>query len=1171
MKYISSFYNISENVSAAKSLLKKLELGLDNPDYLKIRKLIQGNDGYAFWFTKLHFVDKQPFEELENIWDIIKDKNGLITYFSKKIVDLESVEDFWDEVNLSRTRMSAKKIVNKFPSHQKRLFDLTDNDDLELLSQLSKNKSLESLIKKISSFKDKKSLVDAATRLLNTKLSGSFGKLVDQIEETGAKIKHADQDNNIIICQVNYPQLKSLGGDTSWCIVNSESTFNSYSNGGFQWIIFFTDLSASDVNSKIGVTTGEGYRTAHNKRDGYISELALESILLKRGYELEKLNISRELLLDMDDWSNISVKTLLFRKFNKEEIIKRKKVFKNASSYRYRQTETKNDLSYFNEKEITKWDLLSRTELDWNQIQKFSKEFIIDKKCIDRLNYKQTLSTIMHTLKFTSDDVINHKIFKMAVVDNSSIDHFTKEELINNDILKHAAQIKMGELILKGFEREEIFKNYSNILDSQTKNIIEHFGKDATKKKVISVLGKHKWSDDWEKLGVSSNDDGAKGVWSLDVMSLYQIDVNDIQLKPLATRRTIKKSIQDAIDGKLHSLASLKILYKMGYKITDKESLYIFFSLFNISVDDNYNLFNAFSTLINFNQKLKKVDSEASKIIDNLIESKLDGVLVHINKPRYATDEEWEAISPERKKDLKIKVDYKSYFRQKQLIGTTEVFRRLKSKIKEYFLIKLENFRTKEDKSNYNSDISIDLTIEFLNEFKVTKKDFEDNNHTSIDICKLIFRDSLSDYGSDDKIKLIFYYFVKLGFHLTDDDKIKMIGIILKDSHDRYMDADKESRTYYTEKYYKRLLSFGLDQDRCYKGILSHMKGKIKISTYDKEYYEKLFKDTKYKEITSRLIENIELRESEFSLLSSLKDSIDGNRQYNNSTMSIDEWYDTHFETYANGLSIRNDNNKGYTRREEDLRVLMILTKLNKLGRLSSEPTIDYEMDGHYESFDENLLHTLAKIITRSGRERYKKLEFDDTNLRNLYNWTIRRVDESNSNVQKMLSVCYYIHDKDKYQKFVDNLINVKSNVSYWGYGENRESVTKYRKNRLNDARYILSYLATMEKYDEFEALVKKVFSWMEKGTQRGLKMTRREFKESIGILERISVDTQREMGEDIDIRKISQDFRSVRDLLVKEITELYPVMTRKNRRSSTNESFVMRRSTHKQYIQKNN
>ena len=69
---------ILENVQQAKQLLAKLGVQLTNPNYLQIRKMLSGNDGYTLWFVKQHFQNNIPMEDLKSIWDICQSDKGTI-------------------------------------------------------------------------------------------------------------------------------------------------------------------------------------------------------------------------------------------------------------------------------------------------------------------------------------------------------------------------------------------------------------------------------------------------------------------------------------------------------------------------------------------------------------------------------------------------------------------------------------------------------------------------------------------------------------------------------------------------------------------------------------------------------------------------------------------------------------------------------------------------------------------------------------------------------------------------------------------------------------------------------------------------------------------------------------------------------------------------------------
>lgn len=76
-------FKLFENIAQSKSLLKRLNIGLDNPDYLEIRKLLSGKDGYVNWFCELFFIQKVNINELRQIVNIIDSEKAIIRKFTK--------------------------------------------------------------------------------------------------------------------------------------------------------------------------------------------------------------------------------------------------------------------------------------------------------------------------------------------------------------------------------------------------------------------------------------------------------------------------------------------------------------------------------------------------------------------------------------------------------------------------------------------------------------------------------------------------------------------------------------------------------------------------------------------------------------------------------------------------------------------------------------------------------------------------------------------------------------------------------------------------------------------------------------------------------------------------------------------------------------------------------
>jgi len=342
---------IIENVKQSKDYLKKI--GIDptkSPEYLKIRDMLSGNDGYTYWFVNQHFGNKVPMAELENIWNIFQNERSTVLKFEKPFSKLENVEEFWDEYYKQKNLSKSRTAYNKFKREQRDLLDFNDEVTRKLLDGLADSKDAdETFYNKSSRYHTTKDLKNAISIFLSGKTDKEFGKLINSLESDNQDIIYQNESNSIIITRVDYDSIKKWGGDTSWCIVGSKYTFDSYNTHPLsqQFIIFLTDEPG--IKSKIGVTTNiNGYNTAHYKNDGYCSQKDLTEILDNRGVKFSILLPSKESLLEQPKWNSFAVKTLKDIGFTMEEIVERKNIF------------SSNDLANMNSEEVRKYIL------DWN-------------------------------------------------------------------------------------------------------------------------------------------------------------------------------------------------------------------------------------------------------------------------------------------------------------------------------------------------------------------------------------------------------------------------------------------------------------------------------------------------------------------------------------------------------------------------------------------------------------------------------------------------------------------------------------------------------------------------------------------------------------------------------------------------------------------------------------
>ncbi len=93
--------SINENIAYAKSVLNKNGINQDSPeyqDYLKIREICGGNNGYVGILTKIRFVDKiEDMEEIQSIFDVLKNSKIDVNKLNKLSYD-QILDMFYTEL-----------------------------------------------------------------------------------------------------------------------------------------------------------------------------------------------------------------------------------------------------------------------------------------------------------------------------------------------------------------------------------------------------------------------------------------------------------------------------------------------------------------------------------------------------------------------------------------------------------------------------------------------------------------------------------------------------------------------------------------------------------------------------------------------------------------------------------------------------------------------------------------------------------------------------------------------------------------------------------------------------------------------------------------------------------------------------------------------------------------
>ncbi len=277
-------------------------------DFEKLRALLFKNTGYAGKFTDYLLNENIPYSELEKLYSelsFLKQKQSPIDINKLKY------EGVVDAIQIAKDSLSINSLVVQFPSEQKKfardfLVDDTDwrrSENRNILLKVSLKTGLSAFTNKVSRYKTKDELL-SALKVFSKDPINDREKVIELLKSTKSEVTFNNED--ILIVKIdNYEDICKLGSDTSWCIVRSNSTYDSYAKKRYQFILYDYTLDEYNPQFKIGFTVTDEFvlYAAHDILDGAaynrISEvlkkynISFRSILPKREpiiFDIKKLN-----------------------------------------------------------------------------------------------------------------------------------------------------------------------------------------------------------------------------------------------------------------------------------------------------------------------------------------------------------------------------------------------------------------------------------------------------------------------------------------------------------------------------------------------------------------------------------------------------------------------------------------------------------------------------------------------------------------------------------------------------------------------------------------------------------------------------------------------------------------------------------------------------------------
>lgn len=104
-------FSINENLQRARRILRDLGIPETDPEFIKLRSLLQRNAGYIGKFTEWLFKDKIPYSRLENLYNQIKSIR-----LSKPIDQFEKPEDIIDLMIRNDAEATLNQVIGSIPS-----------------------------------------------------------------------------------------------------------------------------------------------------------------------------------------------------------------------------------------------------------------------------------------------------------------------------------------------------------------------------------------------------------------------------------------------------------------------------------------------------------------------------------------------------------------------------------------------------------------------------------------------------------------------------------------------------------------------------------------------------------------------------------------------------------------------------------------------------------------------------------------------------------------------------------------------------------------------------------------------------------------------------------------------------------------------------------------------
>lgn len=374
---------INENVQQAKTFLVKkaqqnkkemtgkdtpldereIRMAENNPEFLKIKEMVRDNPNWTFLFTKFYFEDEIPFEELQTLYNRLREFRQNLNELpmaperyatiepdeKDQRTGYERLSDGVTQIGLNRI---AKKFVDKLPGEfvvqnkqardygktvpsMKDEYRRSPNTIKQKVASISQalielgEDKFNFFVSKIKRYRSLNEVINAANNFISASNIDGQQKYIEALISVNKKFGEINgaevvfDENNILIVEIrSFQANRVLNANTSHCIKDTQSHWDTYvgdNKYNKQYYIYNFNLPPSSDKSIIGITIepGQKIRACHAKSDAYVSDFT--SILKKWQKEY---NINDDLWSYFQPMTDAEIEAKKRRIRANEEIVK---------------------------------------------------------------------------------------------------------------------------------------------------------------------------------------------------------------------------------------------------------------------------------------------------------------------------------------------------------------------------------------------------------------------------------------------------------------------------------------------------------------------------------------------------------------------------------------------------------------------------------------------------------------------------------------------------------------------------------------------------------------------------------------------------------------------------------------------------------------------------------